>query len=184
MDTRDKYSEIIKALRSNKPVLSDKEKLTDDIMKRIHRPEDKTTFHQKLGYYMFGWADHSLIRRAMAAAAILFIGIFITQQIVITNRISNLEKQLRRTVNTINGRKPDLGIMHKVLLNMLARDQIQEDSITISTSDLEELLNSYLELQENYEDLRKSFGLEPFIQDMIRRSMEDNPNVDKSKLNL
>ncbi|KPK84802.1 MAG: hypothetical protein AMS27_08915 [Bacteroides sp. SM23_62_1] len=184
MNNHDKYSKVIEALKSNKPVLSGKEKLTDDIMRRIKVSEEKPVFQEKLGNYLFGWADHGWIRGAMAAAAALFIGIFITQQIIITNRINNLENQLIRTVNTINGRKPDLGIMHKVFLNMVARDQIKEDSITISTSDLEELLNSYLELQENYEDLQKSFGLEPYIQDMIKRSMEDNTNDNKSKLNL
>ena len=184
MNNPDKYSQIIKALRSNRPGLSDKEKLTDDIMKRIQSSEDKTTFHQKLGNYLFGWAYHSWIRGVMTAAAVLFIGIFITQQIIITKRISNLEKQLIRTVNTLNNHEPDLGIMHKVLLNMVARDRIKEDSITISTSDLEELLNSYLELQDNYEILKQTYGLEPYIQDMIRRSLEDNTNPDKSKLKL
>jgi hypothetical protein len=184
MNNQEKYSKILEALKSNKPVLSDKEKLTDEIMRRIHGIEDKTTLQKKLGSYLFGWADHSWIRGAMAAAAVLFIGIFITQQIIITNRINNLEKQLIRTVNTLNNHEPDLGIMHKVLLNMVARDRIKEDSITISTSDLEELLNSYLELQDNYETLKQTYGLEPYIQDMIRRSLEDNTNPDKSKLKL
>jgi len=184
MNNQDRYSKVIKTLKANKPVLSDKEKLTDDIMGRIQGSVGKTTFYEKLGNYLFGWADHSWIRGTMAAAAVLFIGIFITQQIIITNRITNLEKQLIRTVNTINNHEPDLGIMQKVLLNIVAKDQMMKDSITLSISDLDELLKSYMELQQNYEDLQKSFGLEPYIQDMIRRSMEENTDDDKLKLNL
>ncbi len=184
MNNRDKYFKVIKALKSNRPVLPDKEKLTDDIMRRMKGSENKPVFHEKVSNYIFGWADNSWIRGAMAAAAVLFIGIFIIQQVIITNRINNLEKQLIRTVNTINGHEPDLGMMQKVLLNIVVKDHMMVDSITVSKSDLEELLKSYLELQENYEDLQKSFRLEPYIQDMIRRSMENNTDDDKSKLNL
>lgn len=184
MNDQDKYFKVIKALKINKPVLTDKERLTDDIMRRIQGSEEKAAFHEKLSYYLFGWADISWIRGAMAVAAVLFAGIFITQQIIITNRVNNLEKQLIRTVNTINSREPDLGIMQKVLLNIVAKDQMMVDSITISKSDLEELLNSYLELQEDYENLKQDFGLEPYIQDMIKRNIEDNTNDDKSELKL
>jgi hypothetical protein len=184
MNNQDKYFRVIRTLKSNKPVLSDKEKLRDDIMRRIQGSMEKTTFNKKLGNYLFGWADISWIRGAMAAAAVLFIGIFITQQIIITNRINNLEKQLIRTVNTINRREPDLGIMQKVLLNTVVRDQMMEDSITVSRSDLEELLNSYLELQENYENLKQNFGLKPYIQDMIKRVIKQSASDDKSELKL
>ncbi len=184
MNDQEKYLKIIKALKRNKPVLPGKEKLTDNIMKRIQGSEKKTTLHEKLGNYLFGWADISWIRGAMAAAAVLFIGIFIIQQIMITNRINNLEKQLIRTVNTINSHEPDLGIMQKVLLNLVVKDQMMEDSITVSTSDLEELLNSYLELQENYENLKQNSGLEPYLQKKIKRRLEETAGDDKSELKL
>jgi hypothetical protein len=184
MNEQEKYHKIMKALQRNKPVLPDKEKLTDDIMKRIQGSEKKTTLHEKLGNYLFGWADVSWIRSAMAAAAVLFIVIFITQQIIITNRINNLEKQLIRTVNTINRNEPDLGIMQKVLLNIVATDQMIGDSIKVSRSDLEELLNSYLELQEDYENLKQNDGLEPYLQKMIKRRLEGSTDNDESELKL
>ncbi len=184
MNDQEKYFKIIKALKRNKPVLPDKEKLTDDIMRRIQGAEEKAAFHKKLGNYLFGWTDVSWIRGAMAAAAVLFIVIFITQQLIIINRINNLEKQLIRTVNTINNHEPELGIMQKVLLNIVAKDQMMEDSITVSRSDLEELLNSYLELQENYENLKQNFGLEHYMQDMIRRKIKENKSDNESELKL
>lgn len=184
MNKTDKYSKVIEALKGNKPVLANKEKLTDDIMRRIQEPVKKFTFQEKLSNYLFGWADIGWIRGTMAIAATVFIGIFIVQQVIITDRVNSLEKQLIRTVNTINTQEPDLGIMQKVLLNMVTKDQMIEDSITISRSDLEELLNSYLELQENYDNIGQNADVNSYLQKIIRQNLEEGANNDESELKL
>jgi hypothetical protein len=184
MNKTDKYSKVIEALKGNKPVLANKEKLTDDIMRRIQEPVKKFAFQAKLSNYLFGWADIGWIRGTMAIAATVFIGIFIVQQVIITDRVNSLEKQLIRTVNTINTQEPDLGIMQKVLLNMVTKDQMIEDSITISRSDLEELLNSYLELQENYDNIGQNADVNSYLQKIIRQNLEEGANNDESELKL
>ena len=184
MNKTDKYSKVIEVLKGNKPVLANKEKLTDDVMRRIQEPVEKFTFQEKLSNYLFGWADIGWIRGTMAIAATVFIGIFIVQQVIITDRVNTLEKQLIRTVNTINTQEPDLGIMQKVLLNIVVKDQMAEDSITISRSDLEELLNSYLELQENYDNMEQNAGVNSYIQKMLRRNLEEGAKNDESELKL
>ena len=184
MNKTDKYSKVIEVLRGNKPVLANKEKLTDDIMRRIQEPVEKFTFQEKLSNYLFGWADIGWIRGTMAIAATVFIGFFIIQQLVITDRINSLEKQLIRTVNTINTQEPDLGIMQKVLLNIVVKDQMAEDSITISRSDLEELLNSYLELEQNHENKNQNADVNSYLQKIIRQNLEEGANNDESELKL
>jgi len=184
MNKTDKYSKVIEVLKGNKPVLANKEKLTNDIMKRIQEPVNKLTFQEKLSNYLFGWADIGWIRGTMAIAATVFVGIFIVQQLVITDRINSLEKQLIKTVNTINAQEPDLGIMQKVLLNMVTKDQMIEDSITISRSDLEELLNSYLELNKNYDNMEQNAGINSYIQNKIRQNFEEGAENDESELKL
>lgn len=184
MNKTDKYSKVIEVLKGNKPVLADKEKLTDDIMRRIHEPVEKFTFQEKLANYLFGWTEIGWIRGTMAIAATVFIGFFIIQQLVITDRINTLEKQLIKTVNTINTQEPDLGIMQKVLLNIVAKDQMAEDSITISKSDLEELLNSYLELQENYDNMEQNADVNSYLQKIIRRNLEEGAKNNESELKL
>jgi len=156
MNKTNKYSKVIEVLKGNKPVLADKEKLTSEIMQRIHKPKGKIAFQKMLANYLFGWADISWLRGAMAVAATVFIGIFIFQQVVISDRLKTLEKQLIKTVNINDTRQPELGIMQKVLLNKLADDQITGDSITESRSDLEKLLNSYLELEQYYENINQN----------------------------
>jgi len=184
MNRNDKYSKVIKVLKGSKPALDNKEELIDGVMQRIRGEAQKTTVHEKLSNYLFGWADIGWVRGSMALAATVLIGIFIIQQIVITARINSLERQLVKTVNTIQIQEPDLGIMQKVLLNIVAKDQMAEDSITVSRSDLEELLNSYLELQEDYENMKQDAGLEPYIRKVIRRNIENSENDDESELKL
>jgi len=184
MNKNEHYSKIIKVLKSSQPALSDKEELIDGVMQKIRGTEQKTTVHEKLSNYLFGWVDVVWIRGAMAVAATVFIGIFIIQQVVITDRINSLEKQLVKTVNTLQIQEPDLGIMQKVLLNVFAKDQLAEDSITVSRSDLEELLDSYLELKKDYDEMKENRGVESYIQKKIRQTLEKGNRDDASKLEL
>ena len=184
MNKTDKYSKVVEVLKGNKPVLANKEKLTDDIMRRIQEPVKKFAFQEKLTNYLFGWAEIRWIRGTMAIAATVFIGFFIIQQLVITDRINTLEKQLIKTVNTINTQEPDLGIIQRVLLNMVTKDQMMEDSIIISISDLEELLNSYLELDRNYENTNQNVNVNSYLQKIIRQNLKEGANNDESELKL
>lgn len=184
MDKTNKYSKVIKVLKGNKPVLADKEKLTSDIMERIRKPKGKFDFQKMVANYLFGWADIGWVRGTMAVAATVIIGIFIFQQVVISTRLNTLEKQLIKTVNINNARQPELGIMQKVLLNKLADDQITSDSITVSRSDLEELLNSFHELEQYYETTNKNTNGNSYLQKIINQNLKEVVKKDESKLKL
>lgn len=181
MNNDDNYFKVIGKLKSSKPVLSDKEELINGVIQNIRGTEPKTTVPEKLSHYLFGWVDVVWIRGAMALAATFLIGIFIIQQVVITDRINSLEKQLVKTVNTLQVQEPGLGIMQKVFLNVVAKDQMANDSITISRSDLEELLNSYLELKKDFDEMKENRGVESYIQNKIRQNLEKE-NDDKLDL--
>lgn len=184
MNDKEKYLKTIGVLKSNNPVLTDKERMTDDIMRKIRESSEQLSFQERLFTCFFGWVNVYWLRGTMAAAALFLAGFFIIQQIVIADRLDNLEKQLVRTLRTINDNEPDLGINQKVLLNLVLNDQLKEDSITVSTSDIEDLLNQYLKLRENYENMRQDAGLDPYIQNKIRQSLEKSTIDDEPKLKL
>ena len=184
MDKTDKYNKVIETLKENRPVLKDKESLVGSIMSSIQEPVQNKQFHEKLSFYMFGWADVKWVRGAMAVAATVLIGIFIIQQVAITDRINSLEKQLVKTVSSIQVQEPDLGIMQKVILNIAAKDQFQEDSITVSRTDLESLMDSYIELKEDYDEIKKNRKVESFLQKKIRQNLEKRNDDNDSELEL
>ncbi len=179
MNKDDHYYKVIENLKSSKPTLTDREELIDRIMNKIHVKGERMSIQKIVSQYLFGWAEVKWIRGAMALAATLFIGIFIIQQVVITDRINSLEKQLVKTVNTLQPQEPDLGIMQKVFLNVVAKDQMADDSITVSRSDLEELLNSYLELKKDLDELKENRRVESYIQKKIRENIEKGNNDQK-----
>jgi hypothetical protein len=181
----DKYNKVIEILKKNKPILEEKERLTEQIMNSLQKPENETKmFQEKLSFYLFGWADVKWVRGAMAVAATFLIGIFIIQQVAITDRINSLEEQLVKTVSTMQDQEPNLGIMQKVLLNVVAKDQIEEDSITVSRADLEELMDSYMELKNDYDEVKDNRRLESFIKRRIRQNLDKGEDNAESEFEL
>ena len=180
MIIEDKYLKAIKALQSNTPVLTNKESMTDDIMRRIKESSEKLTIQEKLVYYFFSWVNVYWLRGTMAVAAVLFTGFFIIQQLIIADRLDKLEYQSIRMENMINGREPLLGMNQRILINTFMENQRKQDSITVSTYDLEELVNNYWKLLRNYENNKQDSGLNLYKQRRIRMRLEQSTNDDES----
>ena len=170
MDKKNTYPELIEILKRNRPVLTNREALAEDIMRKIREPSGESRLRENLLNYLFGWVDVYWVRGTMVAVAILFAGLFIVQQVIFAERLNTLEERLVKTVDTNKGREPAPGILHKVLLNIILKDQAMQDSITVSRTDLEELLNSYLELQQTYNSMVPGFDPERDIQKIIRQT--------------
>ena len=179
MIIEDKYLKAIKALQSNTPVLTNKESMTDDIMRRIKESSEKLTIQEKLVYYFFSWVNVYWLRGTMAVAAVLFTGFFIIQQLIIADRLDKLEYQSIRMENMINGREPLLGMNQRILINTFMENQRKQDSITVSTYDLEELVNNYWELLRNYENNNQDSDLNRFKQRRIRKRFDQSANKEE-----
>lgn len=80
--------------------------------------------------------------------------------------------------------EPNLGIMQKVLLNIAARDHLSEDSVTVSRSDLEDLLDSYIDLKKDYDEIKGNTRVESFIQKKIRQNLENRNDDNESEFDL
>ncbi|HDS06115.1 MAG TPA: hypothetical protein ENO05_00685 [Bacteroides sp.] len=158
MKKKNPYSSLIDTLKRQEPVLQDREGLEDRIMGRISPSGGRGTLHEKVGNYVFSWVEYGWIRRTMAAAAAILTGIFIFQQVTVTRRINDLEERLITTASEIHHADPGMGIMQKAFLNLVVRDQVAGDSITVSRADMEELLKSYMELRADYDILKEYLG--------------------------
>jgi hypothetical protein len=178
MNKQDKYQKVINALKSNNPVLTNKERMIDDIMIRIKESSEKLSIQEKLAYYLFGWVNIFWLRGTMAFAAVLFAGLFIIQQLMIADRLNKLEKQSIRMENMINGRGPLFGMNQKILVNSFMENQMTEDSITVSTHDLEEIVNNYWELMRDYEKSKQYSGPDHYKRKRIRKRLELKTNND------
>ena len=177
MKNDDRYQKVITALKNNEPVLNDREKLTDEIMNSIRKPAERDAGQESMLAVLFGWSGNYWLRGAMAAVASVFVVFFIIQQVSLNERLNRIEDQLVRTENTLDNARPEFGTMQKVLLNMVVSG---EDSITVSRSDLEELMNSYLELQENDAEPKGRYELNPELEKRFRKKAEKSLKSDES----
>ena len=181
MNNEEKYSKVIGFLKGSGPVMENKERMKEDIMREINGSKERFTIRDRIVYYLFGWVDNYWLRGAMATAAILFTGIFIIQQVVLANRINHLEKNLIRSVNNVtNAYEPDQGISHKVLLEMVFEEQAKDDSITVSRSDLLRLLKNYQELLDNYDHIKQDVDADRKIRRILRHGNGKNSGQDES----
>lgn len=169
MKKEEKYQLLIRSLQKNRPVPDNKAEMTENIIRAIRVPKSKGEIQKRLMSYAFGWVNIYWMRGTMAVFAILFIGFFISQQLSIANRLNSLEDQLQKTLSSKDKHEPELQIMQTVLINKL---RAADDSITVSRSDLEDLLNSYLEIQD--ENSRGSNRPKPDIHKKLKPILKNS----------
>jgi len=140
------YNRLIKLIRLHKPEIENRESLKDSIMSGIKSDQARPD-------YLFWWTEIRWLRRSLAVAASVIIGIFIVQQMLISNRIDRLEDRMI-SINTE-------GILEMQRENVLINSVVLEspeasrftDSILVSTDDLLSLIREYRKLQEKYDEL-------------------------------
>lgn len=140
------YEKILKKIRSHKPEIENREFLKESIMTRIGRNPVRPA-------YIFWWTEIRWLRRSLAIAASVIIGIFIIQQILIANRIDKLEG---RMISVSTEKILEMQRENVVINSMMLRnnDNIMiTDSVKVSTNDLYELMREYHELQNKYNEM-------------------------------
>jgi len=168
MDKKDKYEKIVKLLADNKPSLHNREELTGQIMDQIGQTQPAGPQLRSLHDYAFRWVNNGWFRSAMAAAATIFVAIFVFQQAMINHRISSLEDQLVKTVKSIDSRQ-DPGMRHLMMLETLVNTQSEGDSIMVSRADLEKLLKAYMKAENIDEELIGNPEYRSYVEELIRK---------------
>lgn len=167
----DKLENIVKRLKENKPELTGRENLTSGILKNIQKSGRSNSWENNVNNSLFGWTHVSWLRKTMSLAAMLLIGVFVYQQITINERINRIEKRLIKNFIPSDDASIGIGRMQQIYLEALGKEDIAEDSITVSASDLNNLLDAYLELEEKLEKTKRK---KPFNNQYKKTSEMDN----------
>ena len=180
----DKYKDVTDMLSAKKPVLPKKEALVRQVMQDIDQTIAKTTIGKVTEHYLFGWANVIWLRKLMAIAAILFFGFFVFEQLTLTQRVTRLEKKgVRRGFQSADFRaQPDL--KQKLFLELISRDEINQDSITLSTRELNHLLQSYSDLQERYDKMKHNIKEDSFIDRILKKKFDNRHGKDQGASSL
>ena len=153
-----KYNEVKERLKRFIPTLQNEADLVSSIIKLTDDRRSVNIFDYVIRI-LFGWTDLLLVRRGLAVISLFFVFLFLFQQVNIIHRINSLEGRIvgGSTQNIIEYQQ------HKVKINSLQYNNgpgsLLNDSIVVADRDLRDLINSYTELQKEYEDLQKQVRL-------------------------
>lgn len=169
MEKQNEYQRIIKMIKTHDPVLKDKDKHVNDIMRQFITPQKGPSIISRFEEFLFDWANSFRWRLAMTLLSFLLIGLFFQQQIELSEKIGNLESHILQS-EMYDEQDTKRGVMQKALLKMIKKERLVNDSIKVSKRDLELLIDDYLRLKIQKESEIDGSGEEQDIIEMEQDS--------------
>lgn len=172
MDTENKkYNMLMDMLRKSKPDMGDPEILSEKILNRIRDRKRKVISLEIIVDYLFGWIYIGWVRKSLVIASLFIVIVFVYQQTVILKKVNDLSEQIVVTGDeTFAPSKNDLDMT--LLLYKFSGRTIPSGNVNIPEQQLEQLIESYNELKERYEDLLKLIEDDPELKEYIEKSLD------------
>lgn len=170
---------MVTFLRSVKPRLTGIGDIEENVVKRIRsgiRPKSVPDILNVL----FGWIYIRWIRYCMVTASVMLLMLFIFQQTIILKAINNLNER-----SIINGNGKAISSQddfeEQVMILKLNTYRFSKGNMEIPEKQIEQLLESYTQLQDKYSDLIKIIEEDPVLKAYIEKKLGENK---KKKPNL
>jgi signal recognition particle subunit SEC65 len=176
----EKYDKVLDLLRKSKPQLDSSVEIEREVGRRIQKSGHLNINLSEVAEFLFGWVYIVWVRRSLITASIVLVMIFIYQQGIILNRIDSLSKQ-----TIVTGRENVLSPaneIEKLLTTYKNSGRIfPSKTITITESQMKELLESVKELQIKYKDLENVIDSDPELKKLIDSKLLER---NRTKINL
>jgi hypothetical protein len=171
----EKYKKVLNLLRNSKPELDSTDDIEKVVIKRIAKINLSVLSLSEVIDFLFGWVYIGWVRRTLITASVALIIIFIYQQGIILKRIDLLSRQIVVTdKENLFSRTDEIEKLLTVFRNSGKR--FPSKTITISESQMNELLESLKELQIKYKDLENLIEGDPELKNLIRKKLIENNN--------
>ena len=176
----EKYNEVLNLLRKSKPVLDSTNDIEREVIRRISKINSSGLRLSGVLDFLFSWVYIGWVRRTLIAASAALILIFIYQQGIILKRIDAISRQ------TVVTDKENLFTHSDEIAKLLmvyrnSGKRFPSKTITISESQMNELLESVKELQIKYKDLENLIEGDPELKKLVHKKLIENNN---NNLNL
>lgn len=159
MGKKEKLDKIIDGLHSYSPELNNKDELIRGVMESTNESYSRPIL-DRIIELLFGWTDSLWARRGFAAISMTVVFVFVLQQFIIVDRIGQLESRMvESNAEQIVKQQGDDVLFNSFLMSNEEEDNFR-DSIMVSDKDLNALINSYTELQRQYQDLKRDHYLQ------------------------
>ncbi len=156
MKRENQINDLFNKLGSYSPKPQERGDIIRSVMEATSNDENKKGFNLII-YYLFGWTDYLLVRRVLGSVSLIIIAVFIIQQVIIINRIDNLEYRMveSNTKQLLEHQQKNVIINSAIMT--LGKENGVVDSIQVADKDLRSLIDSYTSLQKQYEDLQEAY---------------------------
>jgi hypothetical protein len=171
----EKYKKVLSILRQSAPKLDGVENMEENVIGRIGRIGRIHRSFSDLIESIFAWIYIGWVRRSLVTASALLVLFFVHQQTIIMKGVNNLNK---RAIATEAESFPVLNdaIEKQLMMLKLTGRRISASDLEISGKQLEQILNSYNELQEKYSDLIKIIEEDPALKESIEKKLAEERN--------
>mgnify|MGYP001024427714 FL=1 len=169
----DSYDKMVRILRNSRPDLLHPEIIENEVIKRIQYENQRDGRFSEFIDALFGWVYIGWVRRSLIGVSVVLVAIFVYQQAFIFRQVKNISKQVV-IIGDESSAVSSSAIDKRLTMYKMSARLSPDGEIRISKSQLDELLDSYNELQVKYKDLLRIIEGDPELKRFIEnRLMED-----------
>ena len=169
----DSYDKLVRILRNSKPDLVCTEIIENEVVRRILGQKQRNGSFSELVDTLFGWVYIGWVRRSLIGLSVVLVAVFAYQQAFIFRQVKNIGKQVVIIGSESSAVSSSALDKRLTLYKMSARLSTDAES-RISESLLEELLDSYNELQVKYKDLLRIIEGDPELKSYIEKRLKED----------
>ena len=175
-----KYDLIVDMLKKSKPVFTESETVTNNIMRQIQEDKSKVSIAELIIEFLFGWVYIGWVRKSMITVTFLIALFFSYQQVLILKRIDDLSGQRMENGSAIMTNMKD-DIISRLKFYKLSGRRFSQKKIEVSEKEIDELIRSVNMLQVKYKDLFNLIEIDPELKKYIETRMKESEKI-KSNL--
>lgn len=175
-----KLDSVVNILRRSKPVLTGTDKIEDRVLNEIQLPRKKEAEGFNLFDYLFGWVYIGWIRKSLITVSFSVITLFIYQHLLILKRIDVLENQTAAAGSQFV-RMYQAEPSNLMTTDNLLRLRLKTGRIAVDKKQINELMNSYNEMEHKYKDLIRIIEDDPELKKLLEEKLSEK---NKRKFNL
>ena len=176
----DNYDRLVRMLRNSRPDLLRPENIENEVIKRIQSRNRSSGMFSGFIDALFGWVYIGWVRRSLIGVSVLLVAIFVYQQAFIIRQVNNISKQVV-IIGSESSSVSSSALDKRLALYRLTVRLSPDREIRISETRLEELLDSYDDLQVKYKDLLRIIEEDPelksYIENRLKEDKEYNPDI-------
>ncbi len=169
----DKYLKVINILRKSKPVMNSGEEIENEVISRILKGRQSRLNFSDLIDLLFGWVYIGWVRRSLVTVCVILVIIFVYQQGVILRQINFLSNQVIIT-DGVNSYDRSGDVEKKIMMYKLSGRKFHSQKNNISEKEMNQLLESIIELQTKYEELQNLIEQDPELKSYIEKKLKEN----------